>query len=489
MGDTWEWDGAAWALRSTGGPPARYWHAMAYDSGRHVTVLFGGVMSEGGPSDTWEWDGTTWTLQSTSGPSWRYWHAMAYDSARGVTVLFGGDPDQSGATWEWDGTTWIQVSTSGPHLRNRHAMTYDSRRGVTVLFGGQHDIPIPGIYHLYLGDTWEWDGVSWSLRSETGPAPRDEHTLVYDDTRGVTMVFGGKSPSVDALSWEWDGISWTPREETGPAPRYEQGMAYDSARGVAVTFGGYTGVIRGDTWERACNPECTEALVAEVYPSSSGAGYATKNRYLSFTVPSLPSGAGGVALRVTLGPMPQAGVCPGVQDFSAFNDVEMWVGPEVMLGGTTPTGVFALQSGPLFRNWSTVPGGVIKVSDCNVVPCATYTIDAISDIECGDAAPPSFSPPLVLSTTATWGDIVGANNLEAADGVVDFIDISALVDRFRDQPGAPPRTWCDVGDERTTQGVNFNIDFGDISLVVDAFRGYDYPFPGPTAPVACAGTP
>src|SRR5262245_3058205 len=74
---------------------ARSGLAMAYDSARGVTVLFGG----GGPgtfnSNTWEWDGTEWRLRATTGPSPRSGHAMAYDSVRGVTVLFGG-ADSSG---------------------------------------------------------------------------------------------------------------------------------------------------------------------------------------------------------------------------------------------------------------------------------------------------------------------------------------------------------------------------------------------------------
>src|SRR5262245_36343262 len=85
----------------------RHSHALAYDSRRGVTVLFGGTHDntvENG--DTWEWDGIQWALRAASGPSPRHSHAMAYDEARGVTVLFGGDPSgagMSGETWEWDG--------------------------------------------------------------------------------------------------------------------------------------------------------------------------------------------------------------------------------------------------------------------------------------------------------------------------------------------------------------------------------------------------
>ena len=91
--------GFTWTLKSNSGPSPRYYHALAYDSARGVTVLFGGYDIGGDNGETWEWDGTSWTLRSSTGPSRRELHAMAYDSARGVTVLFGGNRG-GGETWE-----------------------------------------------------------------------------------------------------------------------------------------------------------------------------------------------------------------------------------------------------------------------------------------------------------------------------------------------------------------------------------------------------
>ncbi len=92
-------------------PAPRYNSAMVYDVARGVTVLFGGQITqyEGGVSgETWEWNGNSWTQRVVGGPSPRSGHAMAYDSVRGVTVLFGGDtgdnPFANGETWEWNGT-------------------------------------------------------------------------------------------------------------------------------------------------------------------------------------------------------------------------------------------------------------------------------------------------------------------------------------------------------------------------------------------------
>src|SRR5262249_48363506 len=97
-------------------------------------------------------------------PSARYSHAMAYDSARGVTVLFGGYAGGPifGDTWEWNGMTWTQISSAvSPAARLYHAMAYDSARRVTVLFGGSNG--------SYFGDTWKY-GVFPSPHPIIGPS-------------------------------------------------------------------------------------------------------------------------------------------------------------------------------------------------------------------------------------------------------------------------------------------------------------------------------
>jgi len=246
--DTWEWDGTAWTQVAATGPSPRWGHAMAYDSARGVVVLFGGFDgSEYG--DTWEWDGTAWTQVATTGPAPRLGHAMAYDSARGVTVLFGGGDSNYnnglGDTWEWDGTTWTQVATAGPPPRWYCPMAYDSARGATVMFGGYTG--------AYFGDTWEWNGAMWMQFVTSGPSPRGSHATAYDSARGVTVLFGGERGSGDyGDTWEWSGSRWTQVSDPnqGPGPHWGHAMVYDSARGVTVLFGGYTSAPRGDTWER-----------------------------------------------------------------------------------------------------------------------------------------------------------------------------------------------------------------------------------------------
>ena len=225
---------------------------MAYDSDRHVTVLFSGIQWPGtyDPGETWEWDGNAWTLVATDGPSPRCWHGMTYDAARHVTVLFGGaDPNGVlGDMWEWDGTVWTCVSVTGPSPRAHPVLAFDSSRQRVVLFGGCFD----DSSHRYYGDTWEWDGSSWSLRSETGPAPRDGHAMAFDELLGAVVLFGGADDPYHLRgdTWAWDGNSWTLLSTTGPSARHVHAMAYDSGRGVTVLFGGNENwSYDGDTWE------------------------------------------------------------------------------------------------------------------------------------------------------------------------------------------------------------------------------------------------
>lgn len=251
FGDTWEWDGHTWTLRSTIGPPPRYQAAIAYDDSRRVAVLFGGVDGEFF-GDTWEWDGIAWVRRGESGPPPRWQHALSYDSNRRVTVLFGGLERTTmclGGTWEWDGSTWDLRSNTGPAPRFGHGMAYDAKRHVTVLNGGITGPVAPS----GPTETWEWDGGSWKRRAWGDPMFRAGHVMAFDSAAGVTLLFSGSSSAEGVFqTWAWDGTLWALLSNMGPPARVNAAMAYDSDRAVAVLFGGLTGpayLPAEDTWE------------------------------------------------------------------------------------------------------------------------------------------------------------------------------------------------------------------------------------------------
>ena len=262
FGDTWQWDGTNWAQKTlSNSPPPASFAAMAYDSGRGVAVMFGGDLNNSPiqiSSDTWEWNGTAWNRRSlATSPSARIGHAMAYDAGRGVTVLYGGITINGsnavflGDTWEWDGTNWTQkVPAASPPILGLHAMAYDSLRQRVVLFGGSSVFPTQPS-----DETWEWDGTTWLQRTPSiAPPARTGHGMAYDSKRAMTVIFGGTDGTNDLDdTWEWDGTFWRKRlaDPASPSARQEPSMAYDTVRDAVVLFGGQLpgNDAIGETWQ------------------------------------------------------------------------------------------------------------------------------------------------------------------------------------------------------------------------------------------------
>ena len=220
-GDTWEYDGSRWELRSSDGPGPRAIFGMAYDSARGKTVLYGGMTSADRRTtgETWEWDGTRWARTVTpDAPPGADFIQLAYDARRARVIAFGGRGNGTG-TWSWDGQAWTKVATQGPPARDHHSMTYDSRRERVLVFGG----PAMGTENPALkwpSDLWEWDGTRWIRLSAVGPQPLEVTNpgLAFDQQRGRLVVFGGSKYG----TWEWDGARWSlvVDPETSPARKF-----------------------------------------------------------------------------------------------------------------------------------------------------------------------------------------------------------------------------------------------------------------------------
>lgn len=236
-------------------PSARYNPSMTYDSTRGVTVLFGGGFSSVSYfNDTWEWNGVNWTQRFTPlSPPARLAHAFAADAGRARVVLFGGyDGSDRNDTWEFDGNNWMQMQTANqPSLRRGAKMEYDAARGRILLFGGQAGTTTS---FVNLNDTWEWNGVVWSMRSPTtSPSPRAGHGMTYDVARARIVVFGGSPglflpPMTD--TWTWDGADWTQVQAAAtPTTSASFGFANHTARDLVVRFGGTPWVNpTSETW-------------------------------------------------------------------------------------------------------------------------------------------------------------------------------------------------------------------------------------------------
>ena len=213
---------ASWRQIPRPGPPARSFHAMAYDEARQVAVLFGGVMLDGTLlGDTWEWDGAHWTQREVAGPPPCRGHVMTYDRQRGVVVLFGAGPSFN-ETWEWDGTAWtrrepVHRPRPQPVATHELGMVYDAARNVSLLLdcSGTYSYPDWDPDHTRpRGATWTWDGTDWTKLSAFGPLITSRVGMAFDIRRTVAVVFSCAvgPPQFEGAyfndTWEWNGTQW-----------------------------------------------------------------------------------------------------------------------------------------------------------------------------------------------------------------------------------------------------------------------------------------
>ena len=64
--------------------------------------------------------------------------------------------------------------------------------------------------------------------------------MAYDSDRGVTVLVGGRTATLEADTWEYDGRAWVEIETpVHPPARFAGAMSFDEARGVVRLFGGF----------------------------------------------------------------------------------------------------------------------------------------------------------------------------------------------------------------------------------------------------------
>ena len=145
---------------------------------------------------------------------------------------------------------------------------------------------------------------------------------------------------------------------------------------------------------------------------------------------------------------------------------------------TPPTEVFArLSCRPFYADWGAL--GRVHLFGELVVPDGAYEVQAV-DLACGVQASAFYSPVLRLQGDG-WADIAGScgeRPCEGPDGVVDIIDITAMVEAFEGNTAAIGKSVADLGPTLPDQ----TVDVLDIVLVIDAFEGGSYPFFGFSLP-------
>lgn len=265
-----DWSNGAWSMRpdlpgGTLAPTGLI--ASTYDSRRGRVVLFGGQSSISyylyqSTGDTIERIGNEWVRRDVTGPDSRYGAVMAFDSRRNVSVLLGGwttnltvgEFYRGNTTYEYDGMTW-RAGVAIPSSAVARTMAFDTNRGVMVLrTASQSYMTIDS--ESGISQTWEYDGVSWILRSDTSPF--DTRMTYHAGLKRVVAIRSelnrwdngsyDRPPAIVSTRpgqlWEWDGATWTGRVSRGPSGIYP---AYDPERDGLMSFGsiseyGYRGL-------------------------------------------------------------------------------------------------------------------------------------------------------------------------------------------------------------------------------------------------------
>lgn len=164
---------------------------------------------------------------------------IAYDEGRRRTVLVTGTD-----TWEWDGCSWRLATQSGPPERGSGALVYDPVGRRVLLFGGYSGSSVRS-------DLWSWDGSTWMLLSDGAVPGRGDFAMCFDRDRNRLVVHGGYDRSSllqDTCEWDAATNTWS-RFASGPIGRlYAHRMVYDEVRHRAVLHGGFYYYNRGDTW-------------------------------------------------------------------------------------------------------------------------------------------------------------------------------------------------------------------------------------------------
>ena len=225
---------------------------------------------------------TTWTAVGSSLSQWiqlaptggavevRAGHTAAIDPNTNRMIIFGGGTPSSTA-----GTNDVLVLTNAdglgapqwlhlqalpdpvnglPRARALHSMVYDSNNNRIIVFGGCFGNCAP------LGnDVWvltNANGVGgtpvWQQLFPSGvpPAPRSEHTAVYDAGSNSMIVFGGAAGTRTGFAEVWvlsnaNGLGgtpvWTQVNPSGvfPPARRDATAVYDSVHNRMIVFGGF----------------------------------------------------------------------------------------------------------------------------------------------------------------------------------------------------------------------------------------------------------
>jgi len=217
-------------------PSGRCGHKMVYDEHSNRVILFGGFkctsLDDPLLGDTWAYDyqRDRWTrMEPQASPPPRIYHGMVYHPAAGRTLVWGGRPhaDREEANlWAYDyaANTWVSLApAAGPACRLAYpTLVYDPVSTRVIMFGG---IALTSDFQGRLNDEiWLYDmeANAWTQQEPAqGPEARSHHAMVFCDSLGKALLFGGEVGAAysDQLvndTWLYDPVSHSWADVTPP---------------------------------------------------------------------------------------------------------------------------------------------------------------------------------------------------------------------------------------------------------------------------------
>jgi hypothetical protein len=194
---TWVFDGSTFQLAdssasdspASGGQLAWFpGPGLLVDLGANLDAVAGGSAASC-PADApcplipaaedWQWTGSGWTpvqnLQASAAA--RYFEAPPVSDTAAGEVL---GLDYTGALWVSTNPAagWVEAPSAGaPAPRSEPALAYDGSNGQVVLFGGEL-LGSTSAAGEVMGDTWTWDGTTWTEQAGGAPASTPSATPV-----------------------------------------------------------------------------------------------------------------------------------------------------------------------------------------------------------------------------------------------------------------------------------------------------------------------
>jgi hypothetical protein len=267
VGDAFAWNGDAWVPRFLDAPP-RSGHALAFDPTRGTITLVGGAFgfNTTPKPETWRKDDALFALEesnivgiqdNTAFELRCEHHGAVFDPARPGVLLVHGCPQGDHlpfGQWEREDGAWRIVAEpadpegdGNPRALESPSIVADVPRGRVVLYGGLEQDGSDGIAH---GETWEWDGASWTLTvpadpdGVAAPSPRSAAFSAWDAKHGRVLVGGGfrriDNVTIDFKHdlWAYDANGWTRLPDFPGPDRVNAVAAFDARRAQLVVFGG-----------------------------------------------------------------------------------------------------------------------------------------------------------------------------------------------------------------------------------------------------------